>query len=248
MSSNLEPLTQRLQAPQARILIITGAGISAESGISTFRGAGGYWNRFRAEDLASPDGFSRDPELVWQWYMERREALRQAKPNAGHHALRELCEHVDHVTLVTQNVDGLHGVADRSKFQDYIEIHGNIWRVKCCRTGKTWAHPEPFQAKVPHCQCGAKLRPDVLWFGETYKQDDMHRALKAARRADCILIVGTSGMVWIVSGLLTEAKPEAYTVEFNLETTDLSTRVHQSIVGPSGKTLPALLDILRKNP
>lgn len=229
----------------ARTLVITGAGISAESGISTFRGEGGYWQRFKAEELASPQGFARDPELVWQWYQERREALRVAQPNAAHQALATLATQLPHLTLVTQNVDGLHRQVGTDAFADYVEIHGNIWRVKCTATGKAWMHSEPFVTALPRCQCGALLRPDVLWFGEVYNQDAMHRALKAARKADNVLIVGTSGMVWIVAGLLEEALPEAYSVEFNLEATQLSDMMDLSILGPAGQKLPLLTQALR---
>ncbi len=229
----------------ARTLVITGAGISAESGISTFRGEGGYWQRFKAEELASPQGFARDPELVWQWYQERREALRVAQPNPAHHALATLATQLPHLTLVTQNVDGLHREVGTDAFADYVEIHGNIWRVKCMATGKAWMHPEPFATALPRCQCGALLRPDVLWFGEVYNQDAMHRALKAARKADNVIIVGTSGMVWIVAGLLEEALPEAYSVEFNLEATQLSDMMDLSILGPAGQKLPLLTQALR---
>lgn len=235
----LKILAQRL-VNTSRTLIITGAGISAESGISTFRGVGGYWNRYKAEELASPQGFAQDPELVWQWYNERREVLRKALPNAAHKALPALAKILEETTLVTQNVDDLHG-EDLTPFKDYVEIHGNIWRVKCTHSGKMWLHRHPFTHLPPRCACGNLLRPDVLWFGETYAQDAMHRALKAARKAENVLVVGTSGRVWIVTGLLEEAMPEAYTAEFNLETTSLSDIVDISFLGNVTVFLPALV-------
>lgn len=237
--ATLKMLAQRL-LNTSRTLIITGAGISAESGISTFRGAGGYWNRYKAEELASPQGFTQDPERVWQWYNERREALRIASPNAAHKALPALAQTLKETILVTQNVDGLHG-EDLTAFKDYVEIHGNLWRVKCTRSGKAWAHPTPLLTLPPHCRCGSLLRPDVLWFGETYAQDAMHRALKAARNAENVLVIGTSGLVWIVAGLLEEAMPEAYTAEFNLEATPLSDTVDISFFGNATLSLPALV-------
>lgn len=243
-SLDLTALAHRLHNTE-RTLVITGAGISAESGISTFRGEGGYWQRFKAEELASPQGFARDPELVWQWYQERREALRIAAPNPAHHALANLSRQLPQLTLVTQNVDGLHTQVGTEHFKDYVEIHGNIWRVKCTASGETWMHPKPFTSAVPHCQCGARLRPDVLWFGETYNQDAMHRALKAARQADNVLVVGSSGMVWIVAGLLEAALPEAYSIEFNLEATQLSDLMEHSVWGPAGQTLPLLCKALQ---
>lgn len=243
-SQTLEVLAQRL-CRTGPTLIITGAGISAESGVSTFRGAGGYWQRFKAEELASPQGFARDPELVWQWYQERREALRQAQPNPGHQAIAELAQLLPRCSLVTQNVDGLHRLTGIDHFQPYVEIHGNIWRVKCTRSGKHWMHTEPFDNPLPRCQCRALLRPDVLWFGEMYNQDAMYKALKAARQAENVLVVGTSGMVWIVAGLLEEAMPEAYTAEFNLEATQLSSIVDTSILGPAGQSLPALVNAIK---
>lgn len=240
--SALKTLAHRLWNT-SHTLIITGAGISAESGISTFRGEGGYWNRYKAEELASPEGFARDPELVWQWYNDRRETLRTALPNAAHKALPLLAQALKETTLVTQNVDGLHGEHTRD-FKDYIEIHGNIWRVKCTHSGKSWFHHEPLVSLPPRCSCGNLLRPDVLWFGETYAQDAMYRALKAARKAENVLVIGTSGLVWIVAGLLEQAMPEAYTVEFNLEATALSDVVDVSFFDNATATLPALVEHL----
>lgn len=240
--SALEQLAQRL-LNTSPTLIITGAGISAESGISTFRGVGGYWNQYKAEDLASPQGFARDPKLVWQWYNERREVLREALPNAAHKALSTLAQLLKETTLVTQNVDGLHG-EDLKHFKDYVEIHGNIWRVKCTRSEKTWLHHKPFKVLPPRCACGNLLRPDVLWFGETYAEDAMYRALYAAREAENVLVIGTSGLVWIVSGLLEQAMPEAFTAEFNLEATALSDVVDVSFLESATVSLPALVQHL----
>jgi NAD-dependent deacetylase len=241
--NGLEILAHRL-LNTSRTLIITGAGISAESGISTFRGTGGYWNRYKAEELASPQGFARDPELVWQWYNDRREILRKASSNAAHQALPLLARTLKETTLVTQNVDGLHG-EDIRDFEDYVEIHGNIWRVKCTHSGKAWFHRQAFTVLPPRCACGKLLRPDVLWFGETYAQDAMQRALKAARKAENVLVIGTSGLVWIVAGLLEQAMPEAYTAEFNLEATALSDVVDISFLGNATLTLPALVQHLQ---
>lgn len=233
---SLEALKQEIARAQ-NLVVITGAGISAESGISTFRGAGGYWNRFRADELASPEGFQRDPELVWRWYTERREALLKAEPNPGHDALVQLEQRVPNFTLITQNVDGLH---QRAGSQNVVTLHGSIWELRCMRSGKAWDSDEIHTQFPVRCRCGALARPGVLWFGESYDAQTIQAASSALEAADVVLTIGTSGMVWIVAGLLQYAQ-SAHLAEFNLERTDLSAQMDTVISGPSGKTLPQLL-------
>src|SRR5205085_5966612 len=142
-----------------RIVVFTGAGVSADSGIPAFRGAGGLWRNFRSEDLATPEAFARDPQLVWEWYESRRRLLRDAQPNAAHRAIAKL----DDAVVVTQNVDALHA---RAGSRDIIELHGNVFRVRCTRERTTRDAVEAFGEIPPDCECGALLRPDVVWFGE----------------------------------------------------------------------------------
>lgn len=233
-SEQLDSLAQELSRAQA-LVVISGAGVSAESGISTFRGLDGYWQRFNPQELASPEGFRKDPELVWRWYDERRRQILKARPNPAHQAIAELEQRFKNFLLISQNVDGLHQQAGSEKL---IEIHGSIWRVRCTRSGQEWANHQVFDVFPVRCQCGALLRPAVLWFGESYQPELMQQALRAARQASHVLVVGTSGQVWIVSGLLAEAR-RARSAEFNLEATDQQT--DYLILGPAGQTLPALL-------
>jgi NAD-dependent deacetylase len=176
------------------VAVLTGAGISAESGIPTFRDAlTGLWSRYRAEDLATPEAFARDPALVWSWYRMRREAVLAATPNAGHVALARLATLVPRLTLVTQNVDGLHA---RAGSTDVVELHGSIVRARCVAHGHLadrWDEPE---SPPPRCAtCGAPLRPDVVWFGELLPPDALERARTAAATCDAFLSVGTSNLV-----------------------------------------------------
>jgi NAD-dependent deacetylase len=161
------------------LVVITGAGISAESGIPTFRGADGLWRRYRAEDLATPQAFQRDPRLVWEWYDWRRRLISEKEPNAGHVAIAAMEGLFEEFLLITQNVDGLHRKAGSRKL---IEIHGNLWRVRCMGEGTVSSNNEvPLKEIPPRCECGALLRPDVVWFGESLSEKDLadsHMALR----------------------------------------------------------------------
>lgn len=236
-----EQLAEALQACR-RLVILTGAGISAESGIATFRGADGYWQRYRAQDLASPQGFAQNPERVWRWYDARRRAILEAEPNPGHRALATLAELFPGSTLITQNVDELH---QRAGSRQPIEIHGSIWRLRCTRSGQEWPDRRLFEDFPPRCRCGALLRPAVLWFGESYDAERMHSAQTAVAAADAVLTIGTSGQVWIVAGLLAQAR-RALLAEFNLETTDTGQNADFMILGPAGEQLPRLVSRLQQ--
>jgi len=223
------------------IAALTGAGISAESGLRTFRDTQtGLWAQYRPEDLATPKAFARNPKLVWDWYAWRREAVSEARPNAGHYALTEIGRRVPRFTLITQNVDGLH---QRAGNRDLIELHGNITRVRCsasCGAVTSW---EERPDEAPRCvRCGAFLRPDVVWFGEALPRAALDAALEAARTCRVFLSIGTSGMVQLAASLAYAAKNRgAALVEINLEPTPLTPKVDFFLQGKSGDVSPALV-------
>lgn len=196
----MEPLEAAIAAiRKARprgVAVLTGAGISAESGIPTFRGEGGLWQNFRPEQLAAPEAFARNPLLVWEWYEQRRAMVREAEPNAAHRAVAALPDAV----VVTQNVDGLH---HRAGSRNVIELHGNLFRARCVREQTTGEARDAFAELPPRCACGALLRPDVVWFGEMLPEGLFERAEKAVRDADLMLVIGTSGVVFPAAGLVT---------------------------------------------
>lgn len=212
MSSIAEVLDAIRSRRPRRVVAFTGAGISAESGIPTFRGAGGLWRDFRPEELATPEAFARDPALVWEWYEWRRGLVRRAEPNAAHRALARLRDSV----VVTQNVDGLH---ERAGSRDVIELHGSLFRVRCVVEQIARPAPDPFGKIPPRCECGALLRPDVVWFGEMLPEGAFERAAREVREADLLLVIGTSGVVYPAAGLVSlhgglsvEINPEASAV------------------------------------
>ena len=224
-----------------RVAVLTGAGISAESGIPTFRDAlTGLWANFRAEDLATPDAFRRDPDLVWHWYRSRRQRLREVEPNPGHRALAALAGKVPELTLVTQNVDGLHA---RAGSRDVIELHGNITRVKCFDEDlpvDDWTDGEA----VPRCpRCGGLLRPDVVWFGEMLPPRALERARAAAEACQVFLSVGTSNLVEPAASLPWQAASRGAMVLIvnpSAEGQRAGPGIHP-LIGPAGVVLPALL-------
>jgi NAD-dependent deacetylase len=227
-------------ASAGSIAALTGAGISAESGIPTFRGAGGLWREYRAEDLATPEAFERDPELVWEWYDWRRSVIAGAEPNAGHRALADLARRVPKFSLITQNVDGLH---DRAGSTGVLKVHGDIWTVRCVSCGR---EREDRRAKIPElpprCGCGGIERPGVVWFGESLPGDVWARAEDAAHNADLFLIIGTSAVVYPAAGLAELAKSRgARVVEINIAETPVSGRVDCSLRGTAVEILPQLL-------
>jgi len=226
------------------VCVLTGAGISAESGIPTFRDAlTGLWSKFSPQELATPEAFARDPETVWSWYEWRRELIRQAQPNAGHLALAELARRVPGLTLVTQNVDGLH---QRAGSQGVLEYHGNILRDRCTVEQIVAERSEDTRTGLPRCAaCGGLLRPDVVWFGEAIPAGPMTLAAAAAEDCDVFLSVGTSSLVYPAAGLAEVAlRRRATVVEINPNETDLSPHSHLVLRGPSGQILPALLQAL----
>jgi NAD-dependent deacetylase len=230
---------RRLGAARS-VCVLTGAGISAESGIPTFRDAlTGLWARFNPEELATLEAFERDPALIWQWYDWRRELVRQAEPNPGHYALAELARHL-RLTLVTQNVDGLH---QRAGSAGVIEYHGNILRDRCTVEGIVAARSPQAAQGLPQCaSCGGLLRPDVVWFGEAIPPQAMREADLAAASCEAFLSVGTSSLVYPAAGLAeTALRAGAAVIEVNPNATDLSPLADFVLRGPAGILLPQLL-------
>lgn len=238
-------------AGAGRVVALTGAGISSESGVPTFRGPGGLWKQFRPEDLANLHAFNRNPALVWEWYRWRRQQVAEARPNAGHACLVRLERRLSAFALVTQNVDGLHRRAGSATI---VELHGNIWRSVCARRCGVVLDESPWMARpdrasasppqpdqLPHCNCGSLLRPDVVWFGEALDSDVLGTAIDEAEAADVMLVIGTSGLVHPAAGLPALARRSgAMTIEINVEETPLSDSMDIVLRGTSGVVLPAL--------
>jgi NAD-dependent deacetylase len=223
------------------VVVLTGAGISAESHIPTFRDAQtGLWATYSPEELATPQAFRRNPWLVWEWYAWRRELVSQAQPNPGHLALAELERRVPEFTLITQNVDGLHR---RAGSVNVIELHGNINRTKCFDEGVIIESWPPTTEVPPRCpRCGGYLRPDVVWFGETLPPQALGAAFEAAARCDVFFSIGTSALVHPAASLPYQAiQHEAVVVEINPAQTPLTDRATYVLQGPAGQVLPELL-------
>lgn len=222
------------------VFVLTGSGISAESGVPTFRDAQtGLWAKYDPQELATPDAFARDPELVWKWYAWRRELVEGAGYNAGHAALTELERSVPGFSLVTQNVDGLHQEAGS---ENVVELHGSIRRSRCSAEGVI-VEPGETDEVPPLCpNCGAPLRPDVVWFGEALPVAELRAASEAVRSCNFFLSVGTSGLVYPAASLPYEALENGATVvEVNPDRTSLSAHAGFSLRGDAGVVLPALV-------
>ena len=229
--------------PQAHhIVVLTGAGVSAESGIPTFREAQtGLWARYDPQALASPEALARNPGLVWAWYTWRRELVRRAHPNPAHYALAAMEHKAPRFTLITQNVDGLH---QRAGSQHVLELHGNIMRTVCAaQRHLVTAWETPPESEAPRCpECGSVLRPDVVFFGESLPPGILEAALRAAQEADVMLVVGTSGVVYPAASLPGLAKEHgAFVAEINPQPTALSSLADVVVRAPAGQALPALL-------
>lgn len=255
MTEGLEA-ARKLLAEAKSVTVLTGAGISAESGVPTFRGTTGLWRSFRPEELATPEAFGRDPELVWSWYQWRRALVAGCAPNEGHLALARFALAHPDVTLITQNVDGLHQRAAYQEARDRdpspalpLELHGSLLRDRCsgcgCRTEAEAgaALDAPAKSGVPSCTtCEALLRPDVVWFGEMLDGGILQRAFDAAAVCDLCLVVGTSSLVHPAASIPTAAlHAGAFVIEVNPEPTPLSGAAALTLRGTAGEVLPRIL-------
>jgi len=223
-----------------RIAVLTGAGISAEAGIPTFRGKDGLWRQFRAEELATPQAFFRDPRLVWEWYDWRRGIIGAKEPHAGHRVLARWERRFPHFVLITQNVDGFHRKAGS---QNVLELHGNIWETRCTKEGTTALNFEtPLREIPPICPaCGAVLRPNVVWFGESLPSETLEEAYAASASCDVMFVVGTSAYVQPAASLpLLAAERGAKIIEVNPEPTPLSSSADFSFLAKAGEILPLI--------
>lgn len=229
-----------------KVAVLTGAGISAESGLATFRGPDGLWEGHPVEQVATPEAFRRDPELVWRFYHGRRAALRKVRPNPGHEALAALEDWFgsERFTLVTQNVDGLHQAAGS---RNVLEVHGTLRQVRCSTCPEVVACGTDSLPDLPRCSaCGDLLRPAVVWFGEMLPQDVWWKAESACWDCTCFLVVGTSALVYPAAGLIDLARSGgARIIEVNPDRTPASARVDIRLRGPAGSVLPELLQRLK---
>lgn len=230
-----------------RIAVLTGAGISAESGVPTFRGDGGLWKSYRAEDLATPGAFARDSRLVWEWYGWRRDVVKRCAPNAAHVALAELAERRTGVLIATQNVDGLHRQAGAPE-RALVELHGSLFRVRCTVCAWRDAHSGAIDASssetLPRCDaCGALARPDIVWFGESLEPANIERAFAEAAAADVCLVVGTSGVVQPAASLASiTRRAGGAVIEVNPVETPITSIATISIRGTAVETVPKIVE------
>lgn len=238
----LDQVARALRA-DARVTVITGAGVSAASGVPTFRGADGLWKRFRVEELATPAAFGRDPEIVWEWYDWRRSQIASCAPNAAHHVLAAWSLRFPRFTLITQNVDGLH---ERAGTAHVLRFHGSIWALRCARacaaSPAQWDDATaPFPSLPPRCpHCGGLARPGVVWFGERLDMDVVEASV-AATACDVFLTIGTSATVYPAAGLMDHARQHgALTVEVNPDSTPASAVVDIALAGPAEAVLPEI--------
>ena len=224
-------------------LFLSGAGISAESGIPTFRGEEGLWKNFRAEELATPEAFRRDPALVWEWYNWRKGIIRSKEPNAAHHAIRHIAEKLPQLMCVTQNVDGFHALAG---LPDILEMHGNIFRARCLACGAVHEMRDAVEVTTPCPVCGeARLRPDIVWFGESLPKDILHRIYERLHVCDAILVVGTSGSVYPAAGFAIEVRRrEGYVIEVNVEEGHKPYAHDIYLRGKAGEILPQIAELV----
>ncbi|MFZ1745895.1 MAG: NAD-dependent deacylase [Nitrospirales bacterium] len=244
MPRDLTILDVRDRITKARsVTVLTGAGISADSGVPTFRGPEGLWKNYRPEELASPEAFARDPKLVWEWYNWRRELVATKHPNAAHETLVELERRIEHFWLITQNVDGLHALAGSQRLS---EIHGNIWKVRCTQCNRISPNRDLPLVYPPNCtDCSGLLRPHIVWFGESLDQEDMNRSYQALRTCDILLIIGTSGVVYPAASFASIAKEGgALVVELNLDPTPNSSVVDVAFQGRAKDLVPLLHQVI----
>jgi len=240
-----QELVERL-AQATSAMALTGAGISAESGVPTFRDPGGLWEEFSPQELANVEAFLDNPKLVQSWYAHRHAVVAEVEPNPGHYALAELERLLEDFTVVTQNVDGLHQQAGSD---NVAELHGNIRRAYCidCEAPAPEGALTPDGDDIARCPtCGGLLRPDVVWFGEMLPRKEVQRAEQATQRADVCLSVGTSALVYPAAAIPQQARANgAYVAEINIEPSAIADQIDETVIGKAGDVLPALLDAVR---
>jgi len=227
-----------------RLVVLTGAGVSAESGVPTFRQAQtGLWAVYNPQDLATVEAYTRDPKLVWEWYAWRRELVSAAQPNPAHLALARIEQLVPTFTLITQNIDGLHSRAGSGARRALIELHGNLYRTRCFeedRVVEQWAETGDIPPRCPHC--GGPLRPAVVWFGESLPRQALQDAVTATENAQAFFSIGTSGVVEPAASLpFVALRKKALVVEINMEPTPLTAAADYAFQEPAGEVLPALV-------
>ncbi|UCF29863.1 MAG: NAD-dependent deacylase [bacterium] len=238
-----QEVVTRLSEAQ-RVAVLTGAGVSAESGIPTFRGKAGLWKNHRPEQLATPQAFRSDPALVWEWYHWRRGLVRQADPNPAHSALAEMENRIPHFVLITQNVDGLHM---RAGSGNVLEMHGNINRARCCSCDNRIQLTD--ESGVLDCaRCGSLMRPDIVWFGESLDPDILAQSYRAAGTADVFVVAGTSSVVQPAASLAFSVKEAGgFVLEINLDPTPLTGAADITVLGKAGEVLPELVKRMWEN-
>ena len=240
MADDLKKAKDILRAAD-RVVFLTGAGMSAESGVPTFRGKDGLWKNFTAEELATPDAFAKDPKTVWEWYDWRRSLIKPLKPNPGHIAIARI-EDRKNVDVITQNVDGLHFTAGS---KNVYELHGNIWKVRCtsCKAEET-NRDVPIEM-LPKCKnCGGLLRPAVVWFGETLNPRILSLSTELLAKADATVVVGTSGLVQPAASMAMYAKSGgSKVIEVNIDRTPNFDLMDVFIVGKAAEVLPQILEV-----
>lgn len=244
-ASMISPSLEHALATAVHTVVFTGAGVSAESGVPTFRSAGGLWEKYDPHQLATYEAFSSDPDLVWSWYSWRRNTIRGVAPNPGHYAIAEAEHLFPQFTLITQNVDSLHRRAGSSEVH---ELHGNIERSRCLSCGAFFHGDEaPPTEKAQTCSCGGVIRPDVVWFGESLPMNTLQRAQEAATSCDLLFTVGTAATVYPAAMLPVLARRAgAYVVEINPEPSSIAKEVSECIIGASGVIFPIIVERLKQ--
>ena len=239
MSVTISNKLKCLLVPSTNVVVFTGAGVSAESGVPTFRGKDGLWNEFNVQELATPQAFATNPVRVWEWYRWRMELISEVEPNAGHRVISWMEGFFSEFTLVTQNVDGLH---DRAGNHHIFKLHGDLWEARCVNCDKTRKHTTvPLQSLPPECECGGLLRPGVVWFGELLPELEFSRSVAAVKECQLFFSVGTSAEVYPAAHLPMIAKENgAYVVEINIEPSALAYRADEVLNGKAGEILPLI--------
>lgn len=240
-SALIKETKERLKSA-ASVVVLTGAGVSAESGVPTFRGSGGLWKNYRAQDLATPQAFAQNPDLVWQWYKWRRDELKGLEPNPAHKAISAMELMSENFTLVTQNVDGLHALAGS---RNIVELHGNIWRTRCTDCFEIKENLELPEDALPQCDsagCSGLLRPDIVWFGESLDPKVITKAFGAIDLAEMIFVVGTSAVVQPAASFAMRGKEQgALVIEVNPEDTTISKYVDIRFQEKAGLVMPLFI-------